>query len=91
MNVFGVSGRTLAKGSTVVWIAEAEAAQSFWGLTEQGEICGGRRDAYAGLCTKGSDYVIYSHRLAQLQDSDPLHTSLFLTRCGMWSLSASRW
>lgn len=41
---------TLAKGSTVVWIAEAEAAQTFWGLTEHSEICRGRRDAYAGLC-----------------------------------------
>lgn len=41
---------TLAKGGTIVWIAEAEAAQSFWGLIERREPCRGRRDAYAGLC-----------------------------------------
>lgn len=41
--------------------------------------------------SKGSDYVIYSQCLAQLQESDPLHTLLSLTPCGMWSHSASRW
>lgn len=76
----------------VVWITEAEASQSFWGLTEHRGFCRGRRDAYAGLCfPKGSDYVIYSHRLAQLQESDPLHTSLFFSQCGMQALTASRW
>ncbi len=41
---------TLANGNTIVWIAEVEAAQGFWGLTEHTEFCGGGRDAYAGLC-----------------------------------------
>lgn len=41
--------------------------------------------------SKGSDYVIYSQRLAQLQEPDPHRASLFLTRCGMWSHRASRW
>lgn len=75
---------TQAKGSAIVWIAEAEATQ---GLTEstagEEEECV-RRFVFS----KGSDYVIYSQRLGQLQESDPLHRSL-LTSCGVRSHSAS--
>lgn len=47
---------TLAKGSTIVWIAEAEteaeATQSFRGLTERRDFSRGRSDVYAGLCLR---------------------------------------
>lgn len=68
-----------------VWIAEARAAP------------GARRSPQrpAGVCSsvfaKASDYVIYSQCLAQLLQSYPLHTLSSLTRCGMWSHSASPW
>lgn len=47
---------------------------------------GGRRTdrcALRSVFPKGSDYVIYSQLLAQLQHADPFHMSPFLT-CRVW-------
>lgn len=71
--------------------SRGQGRSAFWGLTERREFARGGGVCMQVCVLKGSDYVIYSQRLAQLQESDPLHASLSLARCGMWSFGASRW
>lgn len=69
MSGLGDSGLLWRRDGTVVWIAEA--SQSIWRLTEPRVPCKGLEEVVEGegrvrrlVFLRGSDYVIYSHRLA---------------------------
>lgn len=80
---------TLGKGRTIVWIAETEVAQSFWGLTELIEVCRGRRNAYAGFCFQKAVIMSFTPNvwLSCRSLTCFIRHSFSLPLCGMWSHS----